>query len=28
VRLNNRSDGSTEFKHENISAVLKSLGEA
>lgn len=26
--LNNRSDGSVEFKHQNISAVLKGLGEA
>lgn len=26
-RLNQRSDGSVEFKHQNISAVLKSLGE-
>ncbi|MGC1503996.1 MAG: DUF3883 domain-containing protein [Sulfitobacter sp.] len=26
-RLNNRSDGSVEFKHQNISAVLKGLGE-
>lgn len=25
--LNNRSDGSVEFKHQNISAVLKGLGE-
>jgi hypothetical protein len=25
--LNNRSNGSVEFKHQNISAVLKSLGE-
>lgn len=25
--LNNRSDGSVEFKHQNISAVLKALGE-
>ena len=27
-RLNGRSDGSIEFKHQNISAVLKGLGEA
>ncbi len=27
TRLNNRSDGSVEFKHQNISAVLKGLGE-
>ena len=27
-RLNDRSDGSVEFKHQNISAVLKGLGEA
>ena len=27
-RLNNRSEGSVEFKHQNISAVLKGLGEA
>ena len=26
-RLNDRSEGSIEFKHQNISAVLKSLGE-
>lgn len=26
-RLNNRSEGSVEFKHQNISAVLKALGE-
>ncbi|MGI9127876.1 MAG: DUF3883 domain-containing protein [Roseomonas sp.] len=26
--LNGRSDGSIEFKHQNISAVLKGLGEA
>jgi hypothetical protein len=26
-RLNDRSDGSVEFKHQNISAVLKGLGE-
>ena len=26
-RLNNRSEGSVEFKHQNISAVLKGLGE-
>jgi hypothetical protein len=26
-RLKNRSDGSVEFKHQNISAVLKGLGE-
>jgi hypothetical protein len=26
--LNNRSEGSVEFKHQNISAVLKGLGEA
>jgi len=26
--LNNRSSGSVEFKHQNISAVLKGLGEA
>lgn len=26
-RLNNRSEGSIEFKHQNISAVLKGLGE-
>lgn len=26
-RLNNRSGGSVEFKHQNISAVLKGLGE-
>jgi hypothetical protein len=26
--LNDRSDGSVEFKHQNISAVLKGLGEA
>lgn len=26
-RLNNRSAGSVEFKHQNISAVLKGLGE-
>ena len=25
--LNNRSEGSVEFKHQNISAVLKGLGE-
>lgn len=25
--LNNRSDGAVEFKHQNISAVLKALGE-
>lgn len=25
--LNNRTDGSVEFKHQNISAVLKALGE-
>ncbi|HKK84524.1 MAG TPA: hypothetical protein VJ942_03275, partial [Roseovarius sp.] len=25
--LNNRSAGSVEFKHQNISAVLKGLGE-
>lgn len=25
--LNDRSDGSVEFKHQNISAVLKGLGE-
>jgi hypothetical protein len=25
--LNKRSDGSVEFKHQNISAVLKGLGE-
>jgi hypothetical protein len=28
VALNDRSDGSVEFKHQNISAVLKGLGEA
>ncbi|WPB84966.1 DUF3883 domain-containing protein [Sediminicoccus rosea] len=27
-RLNTRSEGSIEFKHQNISAVLKGLGEA
>ena len=27
-RLNDRSDGSVEFQHQNISAVLKGLGEA
>ena len=27
-QLNGRSDGSIEFKHQNISAVLKGLGEA
>lgn len=27
-RLNGRSEGSVEFKHQNISAVLKGLGEA
>ncbi|MFN8995624.1 MAG: DUF3883 domain-containing protein, partial [Pseudomonadota bacterium] len=27
-QLNGRSDGSIEFKHQNISAVLKVLGEA
>nr|WP_257891975.1 hypothetical protein [Gymnodinialimonas phycosphaerae] len=27
-RLNNRSDGAVEFKRQNISAVLKGLGEA
>jgi hypothetical protein len=27
-RLNGRSDGSIEFKHQNISAALKGLGEA
>jgi len=27
LRLNDRSDGSIEFKHQNISAVLKGLGE-
>ncbi|MEL7255484.1 MAG: DUF3883 domain-containing protein [Pseudomonadota bacterium] len=26
-KLNDRSDGSVEFKHQNISAVLKGLGE-
>ncbi len=26
-RLNNRSGGSVEFKHQNVSAVLKGLGE-
>ncbi|WP_373696469.1 DUF3883 domain-containing protein [Hyphobacterium lacteum] len=26
-RLNSRSEGSVEFKHQNISAVLKGLGE-
>ncbi len=26
-RLDNRSEGSVEFKHQNISAVLKGLGE-
>ncbi len=26
-RLRNRSEGSVEFKHQNISAVLKGLGE-
>jgi hypothetical protein len=26
-RLNDRSEGSIEFKHQNISAVLKGLGE-
>ncbi|WP_424973513.1 DUF3883 domain-containing protein [Dinoroseobacter sp. S124A] len=26
-RLNDRSEGSVEFKHQNISAVLKGLGE-
>ena len=26
VKLNNRSDGSIEFKHQNISAILISLG--
>ncbi len=26
-RLNDRSDGSVEFKHQNISAVLKGLGK-
>ncbi|QBX99328.1 DUF3883 domain-containing protein [Rhodophyticola sp. CCM32] len=26
-RLNNRTEGSVEFKHQNISAVLKGLGE-
>ncbi|WP_341703833.1 DUF3883 domain-containing protein [Ferrovibrio sp.] len=26
-QLNNRSEGSVEFKHQNISAVLKGLGE-
>lgn len=26
-RLQNRSDGSVEFKHQNVSAVLKGLGE-
>jgi len=26
-RLRNRSEGSVEFKHQNISAVLKALGE-
>jgi hypothetical protein len=25
--LANRSDGSLEFKHQNVSAVLKGLGE-
>lgn len=25
--LNDRSEGSVEFKHQNISAVLKGLGE-
>jgi len=25
--LNDRSEGSVEFKHQNISAVLKALGE-
>ncbi len=25
--LNNRSEGSVEFKNQNISAVLKGLGE-
>ena len=25
--LNERSEGSVEFKHQNISAVLKALGE-
>lgn len=25
--LNERSEGSVEFKHQNISAVLKGLGE-
>lgn len=28
ARLSGRSDGSVEFKHQNISAVLKGLGEA
>ncbi|MCU0902649.1 MAG: DUF3883 domain-containing protein [Tabrizicola sp.] len=28
AELNDRSDGSVEFKHQNISAVLKGLGEA
>jgi len=27
-KLNSRSEGSIEFKHQNISAVLKGLGEA
>ena len=27
-RLNNRTEASIEFKHQNISAVLKCLGEA
>jgi hypothetical protein len=27
THLNDRSDGSVEFKHQNISAVLKGLGE-
>ncbi len=27
LRLNDRSEGSVEFKHQNISAVLKGLGE-
>ena len=26
-KLENRSEGSVEFKHQNISAVLKGLGE-
>lgn len=26
--LNDRSEGSIEFKHQNISAVLKALGES